>query len=157
MGPVISLESKTRIEALIAKGEHEGASVRVDGRGKKVKDYEEGFFVFPTVLDGVSPQGEIARTEIFGPVLSLMHASSLDEAIQMVNARSYGNMACIFTAMAPQRDISGTKSTPATSASMSAWPRLWQPSPSADGARASSATCTPRHSTASSFIPRRRS
>ena len=97
MGPVISLDSKTRIEALIAKGEREGASLRVDGRGKKVKDYEEGFFVFPTVLDGVSPHGEIARTEIFGPVLSLMHASSLDEAIQMVNARSYGNMACVFT------------------------------------------------------------
>ena len=69
----------------------------VDGRGKKVKNYEEGFFVFPTVLDGVPPQGEIARTEIFGPVLSLMHAASLDEAIEMVNARSYGNMACIFT------------------------------------------------------------
>ena len=97
MGPVISAESKARIEALIAKGEREGASLLVDGRGKKVKDYEEGFFVFPTVLDGVPPQGEIARTEIFGPVLSLMHACSLDEAIEMVNARSYGNMACIFT------------------------------------------------------------
>jgi malonate-semialdehyde dehydrogenase (acetylating)/methylmalonate-semialdehyde dehydrogenase len=97
MGPVISAESKTRIEALIAKGEREGANLLVDGRGKKVKDYEDGFFVFPTVLDNVSPQGEIARTEIFGPVLSLMHASSIDEAIKMVNARSYGNMACIFT------------------------------------------------------------
>jgi malonate-semialdehyde dehydrogenase (acetylating)/methylmalonate-semialdehyde dehydrogenase len=97
MGPVISAESKTRIEMLIGRGEHEGASVLVDGRGKKVKNYEEGFFVFPTVMDEVPPQGEIARTEIFGPVLSLMHASSLDQAIQMVNARSYGNMACIFT------------------------------------------------------------
>jgi len=97
MGPVISAESKTRIETLIGRGEHEGASVLVDGRGKKVKDYEEGFFVFPTVMDDVPPQGEIARTEIFGPVLSLMHASSLEQAIQMVNARSYGNMACIFT------------------------------------------------------------
>jgi malonate-semialdehyde dehydrogenase (acetylating)/methylmalonate-semialdehyde dehydrogenase len=97
MGPVISAESKTRIEALIAGGEHEGASLLVDGRGKKVKDYEEGFFVFPTVMDEVPPQGEIARTEIFGPVLSLMHAPSLDHAIQTVNARSYGNMACIFT------------------------------------------------------------
>ena len=97
MGPVISAESKARIEALIAKGEHEGASLLVDGRGKKVKSFEEGFFVFPTLLDEVPPQGEIARTEIFGPVLSLMHARSLGEAIQMVNARSYGNMACIFT------------------------------------------------------------
>jgi len=97
MGPVISASSKARIEALIASGEHEGASVLVDGRGKKVKNYEEGFFVFPTVMDDVPQQGEIARTEIFGPVLSMMHARSLDEAIQMVNARSYGNMACIFT------------------------------------------------------------
>jgi malonate-semialdehyde dehydrogenase (acetylating)/methylmalonate-semialdehyde dehydrogenase len=78
MGPVISAESKARIEALIAKGEHEGASLLVDGRGRKVKNFEEGFFVFPTLLDEVPPQGEIARTEIFGPVLSLMHAASLD-------------------------------------------------------------------------------
>jgi malonate-semialdehyde dehydrogenase (acetylating)/methylmalonate-semialdehyde dehydrogenase len=97
MGPVISVESKARIEALIARGEREGASLRVDGRGRKVKNYEEGFFVFPTLMDQVPPQGEIARTEIFGPVLSLMHVTSLDEAIEMVNARSYGNMACIFT------------------------------------------------------------
>jgi malonate-semialdehyde dehydrogenase (acetylating)/methylmalonate-semialdehyde dehydrogenase len=97
MGPVISAESKTRIEALIARGEREGARLLVDGRGKKVKDYEEGFFVFPTVMDEVPPHGEVAHTEIFGPVLSLMHAPSLDHAIQMVNARSYGNMACIFT------------------------------------------------------------
>ena len=97
MGPVISVESKSRIEALIAKGEREGASLRVDGRGRKVKNYEQGFFVFPTLIDEVPSQGEIARTEIFGPVLSLMRAPSLDEAIQMVNARSYGNMACIFT------------------------------------------------------------
>jgi malonate-semialdehyde dehydrogenase (acetylating)/methylmalonate-semialdehyde dehydrogenase len=97
MGPVISAESKARIEALIAKGEREGARLLLDGRGQKVKDYEDGFFVFPTILDNVPPLGEIARTEIFGPVLSLMHAGSIDEAIEIVNARSYGNMACIFT------------------------------------------------------------
>jgi malonate-semialdehyde dehydrogenase (acetylating)/methylmalonate-semialdehyde dehydrogenase len=97
MGPVISAESKARIETLIAKGEHEGGSLLVDGRGKQVKSFEEGFFVFPTLLDEVPPMGEIAHTEIFGPVLSLMHASSLGEAIQVVNSRSYGNMACIFT------------------------------------------------------------
>jgi len=97
MGPVISAESKARIEALISKGEQEGARVLVDGRGKKVKDYEDGFFIYPTILEGVAPLGEIAQTEIFGPVLSLMHAGSLDQAIEFVNARSYGNMACIFT------------------------------------------------------------
>ncbi len=97
MGPVISAASKDRIEALIAKGQHEGASVLADGRGRSVSGYEEGYFVFPTILDGVPPQGEIARTEIFGPVLSLMHAGTLDEAIALVNQRSYGNMACLFT------------------------------------------------------------
>jgi malonate-semialdehyde dehydrogenase (acetylating)/methylmalonate-semialdehyde dehydrogenase len=71
--------------------------VVVDGRNKKVNGYDEGFFVFPTVLDHVPPQGEIARTEIFGPVLSVMRAGDIDEAIQLVNQRAYGNMACIFT------------------------------------------------------------
>jgi malonate-semialdehyde dehydrogenase (acetylating) / methylmalonate-semialdehyde dehydrogenase len=97
MGPVISAESKARIEGLIAKGEQEGASVMVDGRGRTVAGCEDGFFVFPTILDNVPPQGEIARTEIFGPVLSLMHAQTMDEAIALVNGRAYGNMACIFT------------------------------------------------------------
>ena len=67
------------------------------GRGAKVAGYEDGFFVFPTILDEVPPAGESARTEIFGPVLSLMHAASIDQAIEFVNQRSYGNMACIFT------------------------------------------------------------
>jgi malonate-semialdehyde dehydrogenase (acetylating)/methylmalonate-semialdehyde dehydrogenase len=97
MGPVISAASKSRIEALIATGEREGASVLVDGRGQSVPGYADGYFVFPTILDGVPPQGALARTEIFGPVLSLMHAATLDEAIALVNERSYGNMACLFT------------------------------------------------------------
>jgi len=97
MGPVITAESKTRIESLIGQGEQEGATVLVDGRNKQVSGYEEGYFVFPTILDGVNPQGDIAKTEIFGPVLSLMHAESVDQAIELVNQRTYGNMACIFT------------------------------------------------------------
>jgi malonate-semialdehyde dehydrogenase (acetylating)/methylmalonate-semialdehyde dehydrogenase len=97
MGPVISEASKIRIEGLIAKGEKEGASVLVDGRGQRVSGYEQGYFVFPTILDNVPPKGEIARTEIFGPVLSLMHAATIEEAIALVNERSYGNMACLFT------------------------------------------------------------
>jgi len=95
---VISAESKARIEKLIAKGEQDGARVLVDGRAGKVEGFESGFFVFPTILDQVPPEAEAARTEIFGPVLSLMHASTIDEAIALVNDRSYGNMACIFTA-----------------------------------------------------------
>jgi malonate-semialdehyde dehydrogenase (acetylating)/methylmalonate-semialdehyde dehydrogenase len=97
MGAVISLESKQRLESMIAKGEQEGAKVLVDGRGKKVKGYEKGHFLFPTVLDGVPPQGEIAKTELFGPVFGLTHVDSFEDAIAMVNDRAYGNMACIFT------------------------------------------------------------
>jgi len=97
MGPVISAESKTRIAGLIAQGEQEGARLLVDGRNGKVGGFDDGFFVFPTILDQVQPETTVARTEIFGPVLSLMHAATLDDAIALVNARSYGNMACIFT------------------------------------------------------------
>lgn len=97
MGPVITAASKARIEKLIGVGEQEGARVVVDGRSRRVSGYEKGHFLFPTVLDHVPPAGEIARTEIFGPVLSLMHAPTVGEAIALVNERSYGNMACIFT------------------------------------------------------------
>jgi malonate-semialdehyde dehydrogenase (acetylating)/methylmalonate-semialdehyde dehydrogenase len=97
MGPVITGESKMRIEGLIAKGAQEGAELLVDGRNRKVSGYEDGYFLFPTILDNVNAGGEIAKTEIFGPVLSLMNAKTVDEAIALVNNRAYGNMACIFT------------------------------------------------------------
>jgi malonate-semialdehyde dehydrogenase (acetylating)/methylmalonate-semialdehyde dehydrogenase len=97
MGPVIDGRSKTRIEQIIADGLKQGVSAIVDGRNKTVKGYEKGHWVFPTVLDNVPPESDIARTEIFGPVLSLIRARTLDEAIELVNNRTYGNMACIFT------------------------------------------------------------
>jgi malonate-semialdehyde dehydrogenase (acetylating)/methylmalonate-semialdehyde dehydrogenase len=97
MGPVITAESKQRVESLIGKGVSEGAKVLVDGRSTSIPGYEQGYFVRPTVLDNVNPHSEIAGIEIFGPVLSLMHAQTIDEAIDLVNATSYGNMACLFT------------------------------------------------------------
>jgi malonate-semialdehyde dehydrogenase (acetylating)/methylmalonate-semialdehyde dehydrogenase len=97
MGPVISQPSKARIESLIAKGVEEGASALVDGRGKVVKGYEGGSFIHPTVLSGVQPDGEVIRTEIFGPVLGLVHLDTVEEAIALVNRGNYGNMACLFT------------------------------------------------------------
>jgi malonate-semialdehyde dehydrogenase (acetylating) / methylmalonate-semialdehyde dehydrogenase len=98
MGPVISATSKSRIEELIGVGTKEGAVARVDGRGRKVSGCEEGFFVFPTVLDDINPAGQIARTEIFGPVLGLLHVETIDDAIRLINGGAYGNMACLFTA-----------------------------------------------------------
>jgi malonate-semialdehyde dehydrogenase (acetylating)/methylmalonate-semialdehyde dehydrogenase len=97
MGPVITAESKVRIEQLIAQAEAEGARPVVDGRGKQAHGYEKGYFVFPTLLDQVDPAGEIAQTEIFGPVLSLMHAETIGDAIDLVNNRRFGNQACLFT------------------------------------------------------------
>jgi malonate-semialdehyde dehydrogenase (acetylating)/methylmalonate-semialdehyde dehydrogenase len=97
MGPVISAQSKTRVEQLIGEGTNEGAEARVDGRGRKVQNYAAGSFVFPTVLENVNPSGELARTEIFGPVLGLLHLDTLDDAIRLVNGGAHGNMACLFT------------------------------------------------------------
>jgi malonate-semialdehyde dehydrogenase (acetylating)/methylmalonate-semialdehyde dehydrogenase len=97
MGPVITPESQARIESLIQKGADEGATVLVDGRKPHIPGYEQGTFVRPTVLQNVNPAGEIAKTEIFGPVLSLIHAETIDEAIQFINSGQYGNMACLFT------------------------------------------------------------
>jgi malonate-semialdehyde dehydrogenase (acetylating)/methylmalonate-semialdehyde dehydrogenase len=98
MGPVISQQSKTRIESLLAREIDEGARPRVDGRGRQVRGYERGFFLFPTVIDEVNPASAIARTEVFGPVLGLLEAQSLDDAMELVNRSAHGNMACLFTA-----------------------------------------------------------
>ncbi len=97
MGPVITAESKTRIERLVGVAEQEGARVLVDGRGGQVDGFENGYWVFPTILDGLPLDGEIANTEIFGPVFGLMHVESLDDAIALINRKAYGNMACLFT------------------------------------------------------------
>ncbi|MEI7848201.1 MAG: CoA-acylating methylmalonate-semialdehyde dehydrogenase, partial [Chloroflexota bacterium] len=97
MGPVINQGSKTRIEQLIGKGLSDGASIPVDGRGTTVKGYEQGAFVRPTILADVKPGSEISGIEIFGPVLSLMHVNTVEEAIALVNSGPYGNQASIFT------------------------------------------------------------
>ena len=97
MGPVISRESKTRIEGLIARGKSEGASVVLDGRGTKVPHHGQGNFIKPTVLENVPPGGELSKTEIFGPVLSLVHAETVDEALDLLSQSLYGNAASIFT------------------------------------------------------------
>jgi malonate-semialdehyde dehydrogenase (acetylating)/methylmalonate-semialdehyde dehydrogenase len=97
MGPVVTAAAKERIEGLIGSGQRQGATVAVDGRGLVVPGYEEGFFVGPTVLDRVSPDMEVYREEIFGPVLSVLRADSVDEAIALVNANPYGNGTAVFT------------------------------------------------------------
>ena len=97
MGPVISPDARERIETMIGVGAGEGARLLVDGRDTRVDSRENGFFVGPTVLDGVEPGSEIASSEVFGPVLGLHHVPDLDAAIELANSRAYGNMACLFT------------------------------------------------------------
>ena len=97
MGPVISAESKTRIEGLIAQGVAAGAKPLVDGRNARIDGYASGNFVRPTVLANVDPTSELARTEVFGPVLSVMRADNVEAAIEIINRSPFGNMACLFT------------------------------------------------------------
>src|SRR6266850_1402557 len=97
MGPVITRQSKTRVESLINEGEKQGAKILVDGRNAKISGHESGNFVKPTILDGVPVESELAHTEIFGPVLSLVHAKDLDEAMSFLNKNPFGNQASLFT------------------------------------------------------------
>jgi malonate-semialdehyde dehydrogenase (acetylating)/methylmalonate-semialdehyde dehydrogenase len=97
MGPVISQASKGRIEQLIGRATAEGASLPVDGRSPVIPGYPNGAFVRPTILLDIPPEGEITRTEIFGPVLSLMHVNTIDEAVTLTNRGIYGNQASLFT------------------------------------------------------------
>ena len=97
MGPVINAASRERIETLIAKATADGASLPVDGRKTVVAGYERGSFVRPTLLQDLPAESEVARTEVFGPVLGILRVPSLDEAIAYINSGRYGNQACLFT------------------------------------------------------------
>ncbi len=97
MGPVITRPSKDRIENLIGLGQKQGAKVVIDGRNANVSQYERGNFVRPTILDDVPSSSELVDTEIFGPVLSLVHANDLDEAMDFLHRSSFGNQASLFT------------------------------------------------------------
>ncbi|CAM4069488.1 CoA-acylating methylmalonate-semialdehyde dehydrogenase [Psychrobacter arenosus] len=97
LGPVISPAAKDRVERLIATGVEEGASLLLDGRGIVVEGYEKGNFVGPTIFDHVTTEMQIYSQEIFGPVLCIMRAESLDEAIEIINANPNGNGTAIFT------------------------------------------------------------
>ena len=97
MGPVISSDSRARIEHLIDKAIRDGARPVIDGRRPEIPKYSGGYFVGPTVLQDLPTESEVARTEIFGPVLSVHNVRDIDEAIRLVNSGAYGNQACLFT------------------------------------------------------------
>jgi malonate-semialdehyde dehydrogenase (acetylating)/methylmalonate-semialdehyde dehydrogenase len=97
MGPVITPQSKARVESLIAKGEKQGGKVLLDGRHATIPNGSAGNFVKPTVLDALPAESDLADTEIFGPVLSLVHADDLDDALTFLERSAYGNQASLFT------------------------------------------------------------
>ncbi|WP_299433403.1 CoA-acylating methylmalonate-semialdehyde dehydrogenase [uncultured Aquimarina sp.] len=97
LGSVISAEAKKRIEAYISEAEADGATILVDGRNTAVKGKEGGYYVGPTIIDHVTTDMSVAREEIFGPVISIVRAKDLDEAIEIENGSNYGNAAAVFT------------------------------------------------------------
>ncbi|MEQ4574788.1 MAG: CoA-acylating methylmalonate-semialdehyde dehydrogenase, partial [Gammaproteobacteria bacterium] len=97
VGPLISCAARERVEGLIASGVEQGAKLELDGRNPAVAGYEKGNFVGPTIFSGVKPGMRIYDEEIFGPVLVILEAETLDEAIALVNANPNGNGTAVFT------------------------------------------------------------
>jgi malonate-semialdehyde dehydrogenase (acetylating) / methylmalonate-semialdehyde dehydrogenase len=97
MGPVVTLAAKQRIEKLIGEGVEQGATLVVDGRGCKVPDRDNGFFVGGTLFDHVQPSMSIYREEIFGPVLCVVRLPDVGAALELINRNEYGNGVAVFT------------------------------------------------------------
>ncbi|MEE2599081.1 MAG: CoA-acylating methylmalonate-semialdehyde dehydrogenase [SAR324 cluster bacterium] len=97
MGPVITKQSLERITALLQSGVDQGAKLLVDGRSLKVPGHENGFFIGASLFDQVTPQMEIYKEEIFGPVLSSVRVSDYEEAIKLIHNNQYANGVAIFT------------------------------------------------------------
>jgi malonate-semialdehyde dehydrogenase (acetylating) / methylmalonate-semialdehyde dehydrogenase len=97
MGPVVTAAARDKILSYVETGLQEGAELAIDGRDVKVEGYENGFYVGPCLFDRVRPHMRIYTDEVFGPVLVMVRADSLDEAISLVSANRYGNGTAIFT------------------------------------------------------------
>lgn len=97
MGPVISARHRERLLGYVEQGTREGARVVLDGREASVEAYPRGHWVGPTVFEGITPSMKIGRDEIFGPVVGVTRADSLDEAVALMHENEYGNATSIFT------------------------------------------------------------
>jgi len=97
MGPLITGAHRDKVLGYVNLGEEEGAELVVDGRGLKVEDYENGFFLGGTLFDHVTPEMKIYQDEIFGPVLCVVRAHNMEEAMDLIDQHEYGNGTCIFT------------------------------------------------------------
>ncbi len=97
MGPLVTAQHRDKVRSYIDLGEREGAKIVVDGRGYQVAGHPDGFFLGGTLLDDVRPQMRVYQEEIFGPVLSVVHAQSFDEALALPSDHEFGNGVSIFT------------------------------------------------------------
>ena len=97
VGPVVGPDAKERIERYIGIGEQEGATLLVDGRGAEVAGHPDGFWVGATLFDHVTPDMQIYKDEIFGPVLCVVRAEDYEEALRLPSEHEYGNGVAIFT------------------------------------------------------------
>ena len=97
-GPLVTKAAQERVTGLIDSGVQQGAKLVIDGRGLKIQGYENGFYVGPTLFDRVTPEMEIYKQEIFGPVLSTVRSGSYEDALKLVMDNEYGNGTAIFTA-----------------------------------------------------------
>jgi malonate-semialdehyde dehydrogenase (acetylating) / methylmalonate-semialdehyde dehydrogenase len=97
MGPLVTAQALERVTGYVERGQAAGAELVVDGRGLQVEGHEQGFFLGPCLFDRVEPDMEVYRDEVFGPVLVVLRADTLDDAIALVNRNPYGNGTAIFT------------------------------------------------------------
>ena len=98
MGPLVTMSAKERVRTYVQKGIDEGGKLVIDGRSARVEERPQGFFLGSTIFDDVTPSMSIARDEVFGPLASVMHVETLDEALDIINGgTNYGNMASVFT------------------------------------------------------------
>mgnify|MGYP003951702483 CR=1 FL=1 len=97
LGSVISKQAKDRIEGYITQAEKDGAKILIDGRDASVEGKEGGYYVGPTIIDYVTPEMSVAKEEIFGPVISIIRAKDVEEALTIENSSNYGNAAAVFT------------------------------------------------------------
>jgi malonate-semialdehyde dehydrogenase (acetylating)/methylmalonate-semialdehyde dehydrogenase len=97
MGPLVTREHRDRVASYVDRGVEEGADLVVDGRGLRVDGHEDGFFLGSTLFDRVTPEMDIYRDEIFGPVLGIVRSGSYEEAIRMINENRWGNGTAVFT------------------------------------------------------------
>jgi malonate-semialdehyde dehydrogenase (acetylating)/methylmalonate-semialdehyde dehydrogenase len=111
MGPVVTLENKKKIEGYIQLSADEGAELVIDGRGRSLPGHEEGFFLWPTLIDYAKPFMKSYQDEIFGPVLQIVRAETFDEALSYPNAHHEGNAVTVFTCSgdAAQRFVAGVE------------------------------------------------